>query len=316
MGYWAPYVPVAQKRAKAVKYLQKAKSKGKACHPVVITGRQIAITFWGKAWCDNLENYSDYSNRLPRGRTYVRNGSVLDLQISKGIILAQVMGSYLYEVCIKMKAMSTNKWAALVKKCSGKIESLIELLEGRFSNAVMSVIIDKENGLFPRPNEIEMQCSCPDGVGMCKHIAAVLYGVGAWLDQQPEKLFTLRHVDHLELIAQASADSVIPAPKAGVDTLENSDLSALFGIEMAPSEEAKKIPRATRKKATPVAPQKKKLPSSSKSVQLSVSKAAALLKLSKARLLELLDDKTIPSRRKGKQRWVAFEEIVNYRKKK
>ena len=305
MGYWAPYVPVAKRRAQAAKHLKNAKSKGKSLNPVIIAGREIANTFWGKAWCDNLENYSDYANRLPRGRTYVRNGSVLDLQISKGKIFAQVMGSYLYEVTIEIKAMATLKWISLVKRCSGKIESLIELLQGKFSNGVMSMIIDKESGLFPRPNEIEMECSCPDGVGMCKHTAAVLYGMGACLDQQPEKLFTLRHVDHLELIAQASTDGIIAAARSSKDALDESDLSAVFGIEMAPAEETKKaIPTITKKAPPP----------SNEWMELSVPQAAVLLGLSVARLLRLLDDKMIPSRREGKRRWIAFEEIIKYRK--
>lgn len=314
MRYWAPYMPVAKRRAQAAKQLQKVKAKGKALNPVVIAGRQIANTFWGKAWCDNLENYSDYANRLPRGRTYVRNGSVLDLKIAKGAILAQVMGSYLYEVAIEIKAMPASKWTSLVKRCSGKIESLIELLQGKFSNAVMSMIIDKESGLFPRPNEIEMSCSCPDGVRMCKHTAAVLYGIGACLDQQPEKLFIMRHVDHLELIAQASTDGIIAASQPSADTLEDSDLSDVFGIVMAPAGEKKKAPLATQKKAPSQKPKKKTIFHSDERTELSVPQAAVLLKLSEARLLRLLNDKMIPFRRERKQRWIAFEEIIKYRK--
>lgn len=313
MRYWRPYVPVATRRAQAAKRLQKERAKGKALNPVMIEGRQIARTFWGKAWCDHLENYSDYDNRLPRGRTYVRNGFVLDLQISKGTIFAQVMGSYLYKVTIKIKAMAALKWNSLVKRCSGKIESLIELLQGKFSKGVMSMIIDKESGLFPRPNEIAMTCSCPDGVGMCKHIAAVLYGIGACLDNQPEKLFTLRHVDHLELISQASTDGIIAA-QSSADALKESDLSALFGIEMAPVAKTKEASSTITKKATSSKPQKKKRLYADERLELSVAQAAVLLKLSKARLHQLLDDKTIPSRRARKQHWIAFEEIIKYRK--
>ncbi|HSX03399.1 MAG TPA: helix-turn-helix domain-containing protein [Rhabdochlamydiaceae bacterium] len=314
MRYWAPYVPVAKRRAQAAKQLQKAKAKGKALNPVVIAGRQIANTFWGKAWCDNLENYSDYANRLPRGRTYVRSGFVLDLQISKGAILAQVMGSYLYEVAIEIKAMPASKWTSLVKRCSGKIESLIELLQGKFSDAVMSMIIDKESGLFPRPNEIEMSCSCPDGVGMCKHTAAVLYGIGASLDQQPEKLFTLRHVDHLELIARASTEGIIAASQPSADTLEDRDLSDVFGIVMAPAGEETKASTATQKKAPSQKSKKKTIFHSDERVELSVPQAAVLLKLSEESLIRLLNDKMIPFRREGKQRLISFEEIIKYRK--
>jgi uncharacterized Zn finger protein len=160
MGYWAPYVPVAKRKAQAAKHVKAAKAKGKKLNPIEIIGRQIANTFWGKAWCDNLENYSDYENRLPRGRTYVRNGSVIDLQISKGKIHAKVMGSYLYEVDIEIKAMNNQKWKSLIKVCAGKIDSLIELLQGKFSNAVMAMIIDQNYGLFPGPNEISMALGC------------------------------------------------------------------------------------------------------------------------------------------------------------
>lgn len=241
MGYWAPYVPVAKRKAKAAKYLQNAKKKGKTLNPVVIEGRQIAKTFWGKAWCDNLENYSDYANRLPRGRTYVRNGTVIDLQISKGKIAAQVMGSSLYKVTIEIKAMTPSKWSSLVNKCAGKIDSLIELLQGKLSKEVMVEIIDKKRGLFPRSSEIVMECSCPDGVGMCKHSAAVLYGIGACLDQQPEQLFVLRHVDHQELIAKATADGISATLQPIEDALEESELASVFGVEMAPAMESQRL---------------------------------------------------------------------------
>src|SRR4051794_16812939 len=97
-----PYVPVAKRRAQAAREVQKRQKKGQTITPVVIEGRTIAKTFWGKAWCDNLESYSDYENRLPRGRTYVRNGSVVDLQIKQGKITALVSGSEMYEVAINI----------------------------------------------------------------------------------------------------------------------------------------------------------------------------------------------------------------------
>jgi excisionase family DNA binding protein len=304
MGYWAPYVPAAKRRAQAAKHVKSMKAKGKALNPIEIVGRQIANTFWGKAWCDHLENYSDYENRLPRGRTYVRNGSVIDLQVSVGKIHAKVMGSYLYEVDIKIKPMSSLKWKSLVKACMGKIDSLVELLQGKFSDGVMAMIIDQNNGLFPRPNEIEMECSCPDGVGMCKHTAAVLYGIGASLDRSPEYLFTLRHVDHLELIVGASAEGIIAPSRASTDALEESALSSLFGIEMAEVTKPLVVKEVVRPKSKKAEEQ----------IELSVLQAAVLLKISKSHLLRLLDDKIIVFRESGKQRWIAFEEIIKYRK--
>jgi uncharacterized Zn finger protein len=261
---WAPYVSVAERRTKAAAHVAAQKKKGKDCNPVVIEGRTIAKSFWGKAWCDNLEKYSDYENRLPRGRTYARNGSIIDLQITKGVVSAQVMGSSLYNITITIIAMAQDRWQSLVDACSGKIDSLIELLQGKFSKAVMEIITEKEQGLFPKPKEISMKCSCPDSAGMCKHIAAVLYGVGAMLDVKPEWLFTLRHVDHMDLIATAAAGGAL-LDGQGSSALDDSDLSALFGIEMAAEAVSQPVPaapktrakRASTKKTDPEAPPKK-----------------------------------------------------------
>ncbi len=200
---WKPYVPVAQRRAQAAKEVAKRAKKGQEVSPVRIEGRTIASTFWGKAWCTNLESYSDYSNRLPRGRTYVRNGSVVHLKIEKGRIDALVSGSELYEVQIDIAPLPNQNWQALKAQSAGKIGTLVELLQGKLSKAVMELVTDRDQGLFPKPKEIKMQCDCPDGAGMCKHIAAVMYGVGNRLDSSPELLFVLRGVDHLELIEQA-----------------------------------------------------------------------------------------------------------------
>ena len=171
--------------------------------PVVIEGRTIAATFWGKAWCDNLERYSDYANRLPRGRTYVRNGSVVDLQIAPGEVNALVSGSEIYQVAVKVSAVPKARWTSICTDCAGAIDSLVELLQGRFSKGVMERICRQKTGLFPAPAEIEFSCSCPDWASMCKHVAAVLYGIGARLDEQPELLFKLRKVDEKDLIAKA-----------------------------------------------------------------------------------------------------------------
>jgi uncharacterized Zn finger protein len=228
-----PYVSVAERRRKAERETAKLAKKGKAIRPVRIDGRTIAHTFWGKAWCDNLESYMDYENRLPRGRTYVRNGSVVHLDIRAGEIEALVSGSELYRVNISITSAAKKKWKALCGECAGGIGSLVELLQGRFSDHVMGVITRKETGLFPSPKEIELKCSCPDWATMCKHVAAVLYGVGARLDQSPELLFTLRSVNHEELITRAAAvtDLAGKTPSAGPELAE-SELGAVFGIEM------------------------------------------------------------------------------------
>jgi uncharacterized Zn finger protein len=228
-----PYVSVAERRRNAERETAKLAKKGKTIRPVRIDGRTIAHTFWGKAWCDNLESYMDYENRLPRGRTYVRNGSVVHLDIRAGEIEALVSGSELYRVNISIASAAKARWKTLCATCAGGIGSLVELLQGRFSDHVMGIITRKETGLFPSPKEIELKCSCPDWATMCKHVAAVLYGVGARLDQSPELLFTLRSVNHEELITRAAAvtDLAGKTPAAGPELAE-SELGAVFGIEM------------------------------------------------------------------------------------
>ena len=233
-----PYVPVAQRRAQAAREVAKRLKKGQAVSPVRIEGRTIASTFWGQAWCTNLESYSDFANRLPRGRTYVRNGSVVHLKIDKGRIEALVSGSELYEIQIDIAALPKPDWQALKEQSAGKIGTLVELLQGKLSKAVMELVTDREHGLFPKPKEIKMRCSCPDGAGMCKHIAAVMYGVGNRLDSSPELLFVLRGVDHLELIEQAIPTAPLGA-KSSAPTIATDDLGAIFDIEIGDAPAAK-----------------------------------------------------------------------------
>lgn len=230
---WRPYVPVAQRRARAMKQMERLRKKGMDIQPVKIEGRQIARTFWGKAWCEHLEKFSDYENRLPRGRTYVRNGSVCHLDIQKGRIEAKVSGSEVYNIAITIKPLASAKWRCVRDSCAGQVGSLLELLQGKLSNHVMAVVTDRDRGLFPRPAEISLDCSCPDWADMCKHVAAVLYGVGARLDERPELLFKLRGVDHAELVSADSAKAVVAkARKTGGRTLDDSKLSEVFGIDV------------------------------------------------------------------------------------
>ena len=247
---WRPYVPVAEKRRQAVRKLAKLKKQGQSVAPVTIEGRKIANSFWGKSWCGNLERYSDYENRLPRGRTYVRNGSVVDLKITKGEVAAMVAGTKLYKVKIAIKPVTTTRWKAICRDCAGTIDSLVELLQGRLAKGVMDRICREGDGLFPAPDEIQLSCSCPDWADMCKHVAAVLYGVGARLDEMPRLLFVLRDVEESELLASVEQD--LPLTRATLSAekvLDDSDVAALFGLEMtetaridAPAPTAPKLP--------------------------------------------------------------------------
>ncbi len=240
-GGWPAYVPVAARRKKAAREVEKLRKKGRAIAPVVIEGRRIATTFWGKAWCDNLESYHDFENRLPRGRTYVRNGSVVDLQISALEVRAIVAGSLIYQVSVAIAAVPEKQWRAICGDCAGGIDSLVELLQGRFSKGVMERLCRQDKGLFPRPSEIEFSCSCLDYASMCKHVAAVLYGIGSRLDEKPELLFHLRAVDRNDLVAHIEV--ALPLAKNGPDAgkvLESDDISALFGLDMATPQAVKK----------------------------------------------------------------------------
>ena len=255
MSYYGfrPYVPVAKRRAQAAKQAAQFAKAGRALSPVIIEGRTIAKTFWGKSWCQHLESFSDYENRLPRGRTYARNGSVLDLQIAKGVISALVMGSDLYQIRFTIAPLHDARWAGIKLRSTGQIDSLVELLQGRFSDAVMRVITDRDTGLFPAPSEIKKSCSCPDSASLCKHLAAVLYGIGARLDEQPELLFLLRGVDHLELLEGAPAGTSLSGPSA----LDSADLANVFGIEIAEMKTAEQKP-AKNADSLSAAPAKKR----------------------------------------------------------
>jgi uncharacterized Zn finger protein len=252
MGYWGfrPYVSKAQRQRKAAAELTRLKKKGHPVSPVIVEGRKIADTFWGKAWCENLEGYSDFENRLPRGRTYVRNGSVIDLQIAAGEIKALVSGSSIYKVVVKVAPVGKARWQSICKDCAGAIDSLIELLQGRFSKGVMERVCRQKTGLFPSPHEIEFSCSCPDWADMCKHVAAVLYGIGARLDQKPDLLFRLHQVDEKELIAGAGKG--LPLSKnapAAKKVVAGEDLAALFGLDMAPETPPAAMPKPAKARA-------------------------------------------------------------------
>jgi uncharacterized Zn finger protein len=250
---WKPHVTVAARRRQATRELAALRKSGQTVAPVAIQGRTIARTFWGNAWCTNLERYSDYSNRLPRGRSYVRNGSVIHLQIEPGAVTALVSGSDLYQTRVSVAAIPKTRWKAVCKDCTGAIDSLVELLQGRLSSSVMNRMCQQKTGLFPAPSEIDFSCSCPDWASMCKHVAAVLYGIGARLDHEPELLFALRKVDVQDLITGAS--TTLPQKRKGpasTRVLETDDLSAVFGIEIAHDAAPPAGARAPRK----VAPRK------------------------------------------------------------
>jgi uncharacterized Zn finger protein len=239
------YVSVAEKRARAKKAIEKLRKKNPDISPVVIEGRKLARTWWGKAWNDNLERYSDYANRIDRGRSYVRHGAVLDLQIMAGKITALVQGSRAkpYQVSITIQLLDKETWKSVMKACEGKIDSLSELLDGKFPKALAELFTEKGRGLFPNPKQISLNCSCPDYAQMCKHVSAALYGVGARLDENPGLFFALRGVQVEDLVEKAiteKSESMLKKSRQKTSRVienGNEDLSAMFGIELDVNED-------------------------------------------------------------------------------
>jgi uncharacterized Zn finger protein len=320
MGWYydyKPYVSVAERRQKAQREMEKRRKQGHAVSPVAIAGRTIAQTFWGKAWCENLESYSDYANRLPRGRTYVRNGSVVHLEIQAGKISALVSGSELYTVEITITALSDPHWNCLKGQCSGQIGSLVELLQGRLSKSVMDLVTQHDKGLFPKPAEIKMKCSCPDWAGMCKHVAAVMYGIGARLDEKPELLFVLRKVDHLELIAGAVDGAPVAklGKSRGKKTIAAGDLADVFGIEMAGVEtHSDALPATAQEPAKPRVPAPNKV--SKKAPKRTVAKAkkasaASAAKQSKLKTAKARPQPATPTPAKSSSRKRVVKQVVS-----
>lgn len=232
------YVSVGEKRAKARRKLEQLKKKRPGIRPVVVEGNSLARTWWGKAWNGNLSKYADYSNRVGRGRSYVWHGAVLDLQISPGQVNALVQGSQQspYTVTMQIKPIGKAIWAEIRAACEGQFASLQELLEGRFPKGLAELFTAKGSGLFPSPKEIEFRCSCPDWAYMCKHVAAVLYGIGTRLDEDPSLFFVLRKVKMDDLITQAVRDKserlLKQAKKKTARVIDDADLGEVFGIEM------------------------------------------------------------------------------------
>lgn len=240
MGYYDDYYfkqpTVGELRAKAEKMIKKANKKGENWNPVpVIDGRKIAKSWWGKAWCDNLERYADYDNRLERGRRYVRHGAVVDLDITEGKVTAKVMGSGSepYDINVDISPLSEEKVNRIIDECSGRLANAEALISGKFPDELKELFLEK-GMLFPTPQEIKFSCSCPDWAYMCKHVAAVLYGVGARLDTDPVLFFTLRRINISEFVDAALMNRVetmlANADAKSQRIMDKNEIDGLFGV--------------------------------------------------------------------------------------
>ncbi len=281
------YVSVAEKRAKAQRKLEQLKKKRPDIRPVAIEGNTLARTWWGKAWNSNLGKYADYANRVGRGRSYVRHGAVLDLQISPGQVKALVQGSRgsPYTVTMQIKHISKSVWKEIRAACEGQLASLQELLEGRFPKSLTELFTAKGSGLFPSPKEIEFRCSCPDWAYMCKHVAAVLYGIGARLDEDPGLFFVLRKAKMDDLIVRAvrdrSARLLKQAQKKTSRVIDDADLGNVFGIELESGAAAEDGSKAMITKPKAVAKTPRRAPTKKSRKKQTTKRANPIVKKTK-----------------------------------
>jgi hypothetical protein len=247
-GDYPGYVSAAERRRRIAAAVRDLERRGHDPEPVEIPGREIATTFWGEAWCEHVEGLADLATRLPRGRSYARSGAVVDLRIEPGAVRARVCGTELYDATVSIRPLSRARWSAVRRASTGRIGDLVELLSGRLPEDVLRLLVDRERGLFPASEEIRLECSCPDDARLCKHLAAVLYGIGARLDRSPELLFVLRGVDAGELVAAAGAAAGKAVGSAGGSALPRDALGEIFGIELDASGDVALPPVRAREK--------------------------------------------------------------------
>lgn len=176
--YESEYYPqptMVEIKSRAAISKSNASHKGKDYNPITIKGKEITSSWWGNAWCANLERYSDYISRLERGKRYVRAGAVVDLDIKKGKVLARVQGTRRipYKVEIKISPLSEERCQDIIQRCGARISTVESLIKGDFPEELKELFLE-ENGLFPESKEISFSCSCPDWAIMCKHVAAAV----------------------------------------------------------------------------------------------------------------------------------------------
>jgi len=227
-------MPVKQRVAQGKAALAK-KLMGKPPQPVTGVRGKVATTFWGRAWVAHVRSIGDFEGRLDRGRAISGNGSVLHLEISTGTVKAYVAGAEMYEIKIGIQPLKPARWSAIKAACAGNLGSMVELLQGKFSDEVMAHLIAPTSGMFPSANDFDLDCSCPDYVRLCKHLAGVLFAVGAKLDHEPELLFILRGVDAAELL---DVSPILATANHDSDVLDDSDLADVFGIDVTPAPKA------------------------------------------------------------------------------
>ncbi len=239
--YWSDNTVYSQPsaeelRRRAQESLQNAHKKGRRYEPVEVKAARgpICVSWWGRAWCDNLEGYADYASRLERGQRYVRSGAVVDLQIRNGLVEAKVQGRRKtpYKVTVHIGRLPEEKCQYIIGRCNQKISSIEALASGEFPEELKDIFTE-EGGLFPTPREISFNCTCPDWALMCKHVAAVMYAIGVRFDENPFYFFELRGIDvdrFINVALENRLDLMLAHADCRSDRIISSDVTSLFGV--------------------------------------------------------------------------------------
>ncbi len=196
--------------------------------PVTVKShRKICQNYWGEAWCRYVSVYDDYGYRLGPGRSYVRAGAVVHLEIEQGKVSAKVLGSSLYEVEIDVSPLDKDSLKEMLSDEVTGISSMVDLLEGKIPDSMSQSLLCPEGGLFPQSTDIKFSCTCTDYATMCKHVGATLYGIGVRFDEDPHLFFHLRGVDPRILVQKGVAENSLQESNSE----NHQELGELFGID-------------------------------------------------------------------------------------
>ena len=219
---FSPRLKAADLEKQAATRLAEYQAAGEELHPVVNKTRKLARNFWGSAWMKQLALCESGGMCLAPGRTLLRHACVLHVDIQPGSISALVSAEEVFEVELKLESLDEERLDRLAATCSGHIDSLLSLMQGKVDEAVLQQLCHPENGLLPTPEDWHMHCTCPDWAEPCPHAAAAIYAAGCLIDEKPELLFTLRGIQPEALLSA-------PAPANEIDA---DKLSAMFGIDL------------------------------------------------------------------------------------
>ena len=219
---FSPRLKAADLEKLAATRLAEYLAEGEELHPVVNKTRKLAKNFWGSAWMKQLALCESGGMCLAPGRTLLRHACVLHVDIQPGSISALVSAEEVFEVELKLESLDEERLERLAATCSGHIDSLLSLMQGKVDEAVLLQLCHPENGLLPTPEDWRMHCTCPDWAEPCPHAAAAIYAAGCLIDEKPELLFTLRGIQPEALLSA-------PAPTNEIDA---DKLSAMFGIDL------------------------------------------------------------------------------------